>query len=197
MRRTENLTRRRILMAIAGVTVLGSSAHSFLPLLLRFLFTAGVRTGASAAVRATTRSVVTRTVVSNGVRRSVQMVATKEIGLSIAGVAFISASAAAAIEEHDCKAVCVLGSDHDAVVVAETPVREAMNITINLVNVLTRSVDSERGVYVAPGEFRYSIDFPNALQNGVKRLEAFSPTNLAHRVSSANFYLAHPSELFR
>lgn len=184
---------------LAGASLLGTTfdIHAFPPLLLRFLFTSSVRGSASAAVRSVATSSVTRTVVSGGVTRTVQMVATRKVGISIAGVAFVSTAMAQAIEDHNCKAVCVIGNDKDATLSSSSPVTEAMNLTISIVNTIQNRIESDRGIYITPGEFQYSIPFPSFLQNGVKRLEATSPRGQIRPVSSENFYLAHPSELFK
>lgn len=190
-------TRRHALLATGALLGAPITSNALLPLLLRFFFTSGVRAGASAAVRGVATRAVTRTVVSGGVTRSVQMVASREIGLSIGGVAFVSVAMAQAVEDYNCKAVCVIGNDKDATLASSSPVKEAMNLTINIINAVANTIESDRGIYITPGEFQYSIPFPNFLQNGVKRLEAVSPRGLIKPVSSENFYLAHPLELFR
>jgi hypothetical protein len=165
-------------------------------LILRFLFGTGARVGVSGAVRAAATSAVERQIIINGARHTVRTVATREIGISLSGVAFISLMAAKKIEQYDCKNICIIGKDKGISCTPSSPTPQAMNFTINLFNTITGDLEWERSAYITPKEFSFSIDFPLYVQNGVKHLIASSPQKQFDPIRSTNFYLAHPTELF-
>jgi hypothetical protein len=193
------MDRRDVLRAGAGLA-LGSvilPSEAFFPLLFRFLFSSAIRAGGSVAVRSSARTVLTRTVTAGATRKTVQVVTTRELGVSIAGVSYVSVAAAEAIEKHKCTAICVQGQSDSTTLISDNPVRQSINLAVNFVNVAANRVEHDWGMYVAPGEFRYSIDFPRFLTPGVKRLDGYSPTpNKIKPFSSGNIYLAGMSDVF-
>lgn len=180
---------------LASACALSSQANPLA--ILRFVFgTAGVRTGVSVAARSLATATVERVIFPNGVKTVIKTVATKEIGVSLHGVAFISLAAAEIINKFDCKNVSVMGKNSGIACVPVTPPTQAMNFVINLYNTATGEREWERPAYITPKEFQFSIDFPRSVSNGVKHLTAISPQGLLDPIRSSNFYLAHPMELF-
>jgi len=172
------------------------SAEAFLPLLLRFVFSFAVRREATALAGSAVRSALTRTVVSGTTRKTVQVVSTRQLGISIAGISYLSAPAAEAVEKYNCNAVVIQGKNDTSFIESISVIQKSINLQLNIINVHLSKIEHEKGIYIAPGEFRYSIDFPRSLPLGVKRLEAKALKSEIEPFYSGNILLAGEHDVF-
>ena len=164
--------------------------NSWVPFVLRFLFSqvvrrsvvrSGARLGARVGAGASSRS---------GVSSGIKFISVESLGLAIAGVSSLSASAAEDLQKYNCEAICVRGStDFVELSSGGSIIQSSANLSIDFVDVKKNKVEEDWGIYIAPGEFRYSIDFPRSVPVGVKRVVGYSEADDIAPFSSPNILL--------
>ncbi len=168
------MERRKILTASTAIAVAGAlpNAGAIGPLaIFRFLLGLGVRGTATAGARAMSSRAVTMSVSRAGVTRSVQVVTTKELGISVAGVVAFSIPAAEAMANHECKSVCIEGVHDLGKVTSSIALPIPTHVTVNIFNGVTRKFEDYRREYVNSGAFEFTFRLPWEPETSVKQFD--------------------------
>jgi hypothetical protein len=137
--------------------------------ILRILLGISVRGTANVAARSVASRAVTMSVSRAGLTSTVQAVTTREIGVSIAGVAALSIPAAELLAEYNCQAIFVKGVDETVTVISNALSRPT-HITVEIYNSITGRVEDYRREYANSGNFEFKFQLPWEGSRTVKRL---------------------------
>lgn len=168
------MKRRQILAASSAIAVAGSlpSASAIGPLaILRFILGLGVRGTATAGARAMASRAVTMSVSRAGVTRTVQVVTTKELGISVAGVVAFSIPAAEAMANYDCRSVCIEGVHEFGKLTSSIALTIPTHVTLNIFNGVTRKFEDYRREYANSGAFEFTFKLPWEPETSVKQFD--------------------------
>lgn len=164
--------RRKAMLAIApALLVLQTEADAFVPLLLRILLGVGVRGTATVGARAIASRAVTMSVTRAGVARTMQVVTTREIGISIAGVVALSVTAAEVVAQYDIKAICVREIDKFATVVADNILINPTQLTVNIFNSVSSMLEKTVPIYANAGRKEFEFELPWETGRYVRRFD--------------------------
>jgi hypothetical protein len=184
--------------AILAATTLGSglpnSASAFLPLVFRVLMGVGVRGTATAGARVMSSRAVSMSVTRSGVTRTMQVVTTRNIGISLTGIVALSVTAAEVVSQYDVKAICVREIDKYATIVTDNVLINPTQLTVNIINAVSNAIEDTKPIYANAGKKEFEFDLPWETGRSVRRFEGFANSNRAVRPFSSGNILFTSSE---
>lgn len=176
------------------ISATATPAAAALPLLLRILLGTGIRGTANVAAQGMARSAVTMSVRRGAMTASMQVVTTKQIGITITGVLALSVPAAEIVAQHDVKAICVRGIDKYATVVADNFMVNSTQLVVNVYNSVNNSLENSIPLYANVGKKEFEFDLPWETGRHVRRFEGSAKTDRTVRPFSSGNVLFTSTE---
>lgn len=171
---------RRLALKVAfGSMVVGcgfnaNSAIFAIPI-FKFFGSLFVRSASSTAIRSVATTTLTRTVVKNGVVRTMAFTSTRSLGISVAGITAISAEAAELYEKFKPQIIVPLEKENPVSIITSQALEKSMQLIVDVTDPAREIVTSSIPIYANKGKSEFNFILPWEVNNpSIRKLEGRS-----------------------